>query len=366
MKKLVIKKEDLLYNLNIIRNKIGNEIKLIAVVKANGMGLDLIQYSRFLIENGVEMLAVATIEEALVLRQAGIEKDILLLSEVILEDEIEALIKNDVILTIGSLEEKNVIEKIANKLNKVARAHVKIDTGFARYGFLYTDKEEILETLKNTQNLKLVGMFTHFSKAIDEKWTRLQFKRFKQCIELVDESLFENNEFIFHCANTTAALKYPEMKLNAVRVGSGIQGRVLNEFSYLNLKKVGVLETQVIKIKNVPKGYNISYSNEFKTKKETKVAIIPVGYMDGLNIKNQRDSFNLKNNVLSVLMEIKKIFRDNSFKVKIKNDKFTVIGRYGMFHTIIDITGAEININEDVILEVAPIYINSNIRREYI
>ncbi len=342
------------------------KLKLLQLLKQIGMGLDLVKYSEFLVDNGVELLAVATVEEAITLRQAGIQKDILMLSEVVKETEIEALIKNDIIFTIGSLEEKKLIEQLAEGLNIIARAHVKIDTGFARYGLLYTDKEEILETLKNTDKLKIIGMFTHFSKPIDEKWTRLQFKRFKQCIELVDESLFENNEFIFHCANTTAALKYPEMKLNAVRVGSGLQGRVLSEFADLGLKKIGYLETEVIKTKLLPKGYNVSYSNEFKTKKETKVAIIPVGYMDGVNIKNQRDSFSLKNNIISVLMEIKKIFKNNNIKVKIRNSNYNVIGRLGMFHIIADITGAEVEVKDSVTLEIAPIYINSNIRREYI
>ena len=330
------------------------------------MGLDLVKYSEFLLDNGIELFAVATVEEAVILRQAGIQKDILMLSEVIEEDEIETLIKHNIIFTIGSLEEKNIIDALSQKLNIIAKAHIKIDTGFARYGFLYTEKENILEALKNTQNLKIIGMFTHFSKAINEKWTKLQFKRFKQCIELVDENLFANNEFIFHCANTTAALKYPEMKLNAVRVGSGIQGRVLKEFVNLGFKKVGYLQTQVTKTKTLPKGYNVSYSNEFKTKKETEIAVIPVGYMDGINIKNQRDSFNLKNNILSVLIEIKKIFKKTKFKVRIRNSSYNVIGRYGMYHSIIDVTGANIETKDDVTLEVAPIYINSNVRREYI
>ena len=120
------------------------------------MGLDLVKYSEFLVDNGVELLAVATVEEAITLRQAGIQKDILMLSEVVEETEIEALIKNDIIFTIGSLEEKKLVERLAEGLNIIARAHVKIDTGFARYGLLYTDKEEILETLKNTDKLKII------------------------------------------------------------------------------------------------------------------------------------------------------------------------------------------------------------------
>ena len=99
---------------------------------------------------------------------------------------------------------------------------------------------------------------------------------------LIQETLFENNEFIFHCANTSAALKYPEMKLNAVRVGSGIQGRVLKEFQDLGLKKIGYLETEITNIKTLPKGYNVSYSNEFVTKKETKYGIMQISSYERL------------------------------------------------------------------------------------
>ena len=248
------------------------------------MGLDLIKYSEFLVDNGIDILAVATVEEAVALRQAGIEKDILMLSEVSLNEELELLIENDIILTIGSLEEKNMAEQLAKEVNKIVKAHIKIDTGFARYGFLYSEKENILEAIKLSDNLKIIGMYTHFSKPINEKWTRIQFKRFKECMELVESNIKnsendmndERKKMIFHCSNTTSALKYPEMNLDAVRIGSGIQGRVLKEFINLGFKKVGILETKIVKTKILPKGYNISYSNEFKTKKETKIAVIPV------------------------------------------------------------------------------------------
>lgn len=88
--------------------------------------------------------------------------------------------------------------------------------------------------------------------------------------------------------------------------------------------------------------------------------------MDGINVKNQRDSFNLKNNIISVFMEIKKLFKIYSFKVIIRNNSYNVIGRLGMFHIIVDITGADVEEKNKVYLQVAPIYINSNIRREYI
>lgn len=194
-----------------------------------------------------------------------------MLSEVFSEEELKELIQNDIVLTIGSLEEKEKIKKIALEINKKVKAHVKIDTGFGRYGFIYTDEEKILEACKNTENIDIVGVFTHFSKPIDSKWTHLQFENFKKYIPKIKEI---NKTIMFHCSSSTASLLYPEMKLDAIRIGSCIQGRVL--VNNLGLKKIGNFKTEIIAIKNIPKGYNISYSNEFKTKKETKVATIPV------------------------------------------------------------------------------------------
>lgn len=118
-------------------------------------------------------------------------------------------------------------------------------------------------------------------------------------------------------------LLYEDMWLDFVRLGSCIQGRVLQ--NKLGLKKLGNFKTEIITIKNIEKGYNISYSNEYKAKKNMKVAVIGAGYIDGFNLKRARDSFNLKDNILSSLIEIKKIFKKNNLKVKIKGKDYNVV-----------------------------------------
>ena len=206
------------------------------------------------------------------------------------------------------------------------------------------------------------GMYTHFSKPIDEKWTKKQFERFLEVVEKVKKAGY--NPGMLHTCESTAFFKYRYMYLNAVRIGSAFQGRTLVKNT--GLKKIGTFKTTISEIKNVPKGYNISYSNEFKTKKNTKIAIVPVGYMDGLNRKNLRDSFSFKDNILSILIEIKKLFKDNSLKATINGKKYSIIGRLGMYHAIIDITGSDIKENDEVILDIAPLQTNENVKREYI
>ena len=199
MKKVEVNKEDLSYNVNLIKNRIAGKSEIIAVVKANGMGLDLVKYTKFLIEEGIKFFAVSNTIDAITLRKNGIKQDILMLSEVINEDELTDLIKNDIILTIGNLEEKYKIEFLAKSLNKKVITHIKIDTGFARYGFIYDD-EKIFEAVKSNDNIEVKGCFTHFSKAIDEKWTRVQFSRFQELIPKIKEI---NSNIKFHsCAST--------------------------------------------------------------------------------------------------------------------------------------------------------------------
>ena len=188
MKSLVINKEDLKHNIRKIKNIVketGRQdnhkaIKLIAVVKGNGYGLGLIQYSKFLIDNGVDFLAVATVEEAIALREAKLQARILLLSSTAIKKEVELLIDNDIILTLGSKEAVEMAKSVAKLKQKKVQAHIKIDTGFGRYGFCYNEKEQILEALKDLENIQIEGTFSHFSLAFYEKneYTEEQFKRF--------------------------------------------------------------------------------------------------------------------------------------------------------------------------------------------
>ena len=367
MKKVVISKKDLTSNLKKIRAELnkrddnGNKVRLIAVVKNNGMGLGLVEYSKFLVDSGVDFLAVATVNEAIRIRQAGINVDILMLSPVNTKSELKELIENNIILTIDNISQVEICKKEFANFN--IKSHIKIDTGFGRYGILYSDIENIIKTMKECNtNIEIKGMYTHFSKAIDSNWTMKQFDRFLDVVAIVRKNGL--NPGILHCCNSTAFLLYRNMHLNAVRLGSVIQGRTLvNKRDY---KKIGVFKSNIAEIKDVPKKFFISYGKNFKTKRQSRIAVVPVGYVDGLNFKKQRDSFKLSENIISCLIEFKKIFKDNSIKVSINDKKYKVIGRLGMYHAIIDITNSDVKVGDEVILDINPLNANSDIRREYI
>lgn len=366
MKTLVVEKQNLKHNLKIIKGITEkNKTKIIAVIKGNGYGLGLVEYAEFLADNGIEIFAVATVEEAIKLRKNGIKQDILMMSSTAVKEDVEALVENDIIITIGSNEAVEVAEEVAKSKNKKIRAHLKIDTGFGRYGFIYTEKEKILESLKKLENVKIEGAFTHFSIAFfgDGKETQEQFKRFMATIEYLKKNNVDTG--MLHVCNSSAFLRFENMHLDAVRVGSALLGRLAipNKWGF---KKVGYLKSNIAEIKVLPKGYNIGYSNSYQTEKETKIAIVPVGYADGFNVKVDRDMFRPIDRLRYVIRDIKDAFRDKNLYVTINGEKHRVLGRLGMYHVSVDITGKEININDEVHFNVSPMFVDSSITREYI
>lgn len=375
MNKLVINKENLLQNVQKIKEHAqtnlpddkGNPVKIIVVVKSNAYGLELKQYVQFMVNQGFDFFAVSTVQEAVEFRKLGFTQQVLMLSSTGIKEEIKTLIENNIIITIGSKETVDAVCTISKEMpEKKIKAHIKIDTGFGRYGFVYDNREEMVETLKKLQkekNIEIQGTFTHFSNAYyDEKYTKQQFQRFINCIEVL--KMNNINTGMLHVCNSSAFIKFPEMHLNAVRVGSAFVGKLAFQ-NNIGLKKVAKLESQVAEIKEVPKGFNIGYSNAYRTKKKTKVAIIPCGYINGVDVQVGRDMFRPVDKFRYIIRDIKDAFKKQNHIVNINGQNCEILGRIGTFHVTVDITGKNIKIGDKATFEVNTTLVNSNVERIY-
>ena len=375
MNKLVINKENLLQNVQKIKEHAqtnlpdhkGNPVKIIVVVKSNAYGLELKQYVQFMVNQGFDFFAVSTVQEAVEFRKLGFTQQLLMLSSTGIKEEIKTLIENNIIITIGSKETVDAVCTISKEMpEKKIKAHIKIDTGFGRYGFVYDNREEMVETLKKLQkekNIEIQGTFTHFSNAYyDEKYTKQQFQRFINCIEVL--KMNNINTGMLHVCNSSAFIKFPEMHLNAVRVGSAFVGKLAFQ-NNIGLKKVAKLESQVAEIKEVPKGFNIGYSNAYRTKKKTIVAIIPCGYINGVDIQVGRDMFRPVDKFRYIVRDIKDAFKKQNHIVNINGQNCEILGRIGTFHVTVDITGKNIKIGDKATFEVNTTLVNSNVERIY-
>lgn len=344
MNKLIVNKKDLIHNINTVKEQVKDEnYTIIGVVKGNGYGLGLEEYSNILIENGINMLAVATNFEAVKLRKLNQDIDILNMSSTAIKEEIEELVDNNIIITIGSKMSAEIANEIA-KNGKTIRAHIKIDTGFGRYGFLYQNKEKILNVVKKLDsNIKVEGIFSHFSLAYykNNESTINQYNNFLDVVKYLEN---ENIEFkMKHICNSPAFINYPEMRLNSARIGSAFLGRVDVPVN-LGLKKIGELQSQVTEVNTLPKDFNVGYLNTYKTKVETKIAIVPVGHKDGYNITIKEDMLRTVDKLRNLKHQITKLFKKQTLKITINDKKYDIIGKVGMYHVTVDITGSNVNV----------------------
>jgi alanine racemase len=271
------------HNVRAVKALVGPDVALMAVLKADGYGHGAVKVARTALNNGVSWCGVASLNEAAALRSAGIEAPILILGFTPAWHAREALLR-DVALTVYDLDVARAYSRAARELNRVARVHVKVDTGMSRLGVLPKEAPAFIRAVAGLPAVQVEGLFTHFSSAdSNEDYTRLQLARFAQVLSAVGE--LPALRYV-HAANSAGALAYPEARFNLVRIGLAMYG--LNPFHPASLRPAGMSlrpaltwKTTIAQVKTLPPGTPVSYGNRFICQRETTIAVIPVGYADG-------------------------------------------------------------------------------------
>ncbi|WP_211171128.1 alanine racemase [Bacillus sp. DNRA2] len=278
--------EAIKHNVTQYKRFIGTNVQLMAVVKADGYGHGAVEVAWGAIESGANYLAVAILDEALELREAGITAPILVLGYTP-NRSIKAAINADIELTVFSRETLSEIIHQATTLDKMVSIHLKVDTGMSRIGL--QTAEEVLQLALTAQKCRHVfvkGIFTHFAHAdsADSTYTYKQFERFNNII-----SFLENRQLyvpLKHCCNTAATMNYPEMHLDMVRVGIGLYGLYPDsalKSHQIKLKQAMTLNTTVAALKKIPLKQPISYGCTKLASEGSMLATLPIGYADGLS-----------------------------------------------------------------------------------
>ncbi len=273
-------------NFSIIRRKAGNGCKIMAVVKADAYGHGATRIAKLLETENVDFFAVAMLDEALLLRSDGISTPIIILGG-IFDGQEGALFDHDLVPLVFSLETIRKINEEGAKRGKKAKVHLKIDTGMGRLGFQPDEVKDLFGEISAMQNIEIEGVATHFSSADfapaskEATFTELQIKRFKGCIAEIKSLGYEIP--LIHAANSAAIFNFPDSIFNLVRPGIMLYGSYPSPLveRVKGIKGAMSLKTRIIDLKNVDKGFSVSYGRTFITSARQKIAVIPVGYADG-------------------------------------------------------------------------------------
>ncbi|MDI6828913.1 MAG: alanine racemase, partial [Armatimonadota bacterium] len=267
-----------------IRSLVGAGVKICPAVKADGYGHGAIPVSQTVLAAGAEMLGVATLEEALELREAGITAPILIL-QCALPNGIPEIVAKDISTMVCDLGFAAELSNHAVSTGKQVKVHIKVDTGMGRLGVFPSEVVKFATQLSRMPGLVIEGIFTHFPSSGDQdlNFSHEQIKEFHRLTNAVSEAGIPIK--LRHMANSGAIINLPESYFDMVRPGIMLYG--LRDTKHLvrnvELKQAMTLKTKIVFLKVLPPGKPVSYGRTFVTKRRTLVATIPIGYADGYN-----------------------------------------------------------------------------------
>lgn len=344
MKELLIEKSRLLRNFRQVQQQAGNAA-LMAVLKNNAYGLGLIPMARFWREQGVSCFGIGDPADAAVLRGEGfVEEEMLLMRSTAVPEEIETILDNHVIATIGSQEAALALSGLAEKRSTVAEAHIKIDCGLGRYGFLPEETDKIKSVCQYLNAVAVSGVYTHIPTGLSKKKAAAAKAVFDGVLTALREAGLETGTT--HAMGSTALFAHPELQsYGMVRVGAAITGRIPGK---TGLCRVGVVVAPVTDIRWIPPRHTIA--REIQLRKPARVGLVPLGYATGFSVNSNAyaRSWRFASG------------RRRPPAVKLETgEEVPVLGHVGQNHMVLDLTHVKCTVGTLVSVEIDPLFAGS-------
>jgi len=321
-------------NVRQLRTKLSKNCQFMAVVKADGYGHDAKVVSDYAIKGGASQLGVATLNEGIKLRSFGVKKPILILGNLYAKRDLIISFKNDLMPTISSIRECLICNNIAKQFGLKFSLHLKVDTGMSRLGFESDKFVQQFEKIKSFENISIEGIYSHLSSAdednsLDPKSsTQIQRLKFQELLQQINVD--RNHNIKIHLANSAGMLINKDFHFHMVRVGLSMYGYspLAKIDKNLLLKPALFLKVKVAFIRIIDPGVSVSYGGKFVSSRKTKLAVLSIGYADGVP-------------------------RNLSGKINVifKNKLYPQVGSITMDQMMVDITGSdEIKVGSTMVL----------------
>ncbi len=267
---------------------IGPQCDLMAVVKADGYGHGAETVAKAALLGGAKSLGVATLQEGIELRNAGLSCQILVLGNLTNANELAACLHSDLIPTLSTIREALLCENLAEGYGKKFNVHLKVDTGMTRLGCDFSDALQLYRSIGQLENIHLEGIYSHLAfadgdlKGEGAYVTELQQSRFEI---LIRELAHEKESLCFHLANSAGTLRSSSLHYDMVRVGLSLYGEnPLTDYSLdFSLQQAMSVKARVTLLRTVPAGIGVGYGHTFKTQRKTRLAVVGIGYADGVS-----------------------------------------------------------------------------------
>ncbi|MDE2059851.1 MAG: alanine racemase [candidate division NC10 bacterium] len=270
------------HNVAAIQQLLKPSTQLMSVVKADGYGHGAIAIARTALSAGASWLAVATVEEGIYLRGAGIEAPILLFGPTICKEEIETVVEHRLQPTVCSFDQARRFSEAGLGAIQI---HLKVDTGMSRLGVAWQEAQELLSAIRVLPNVTVASLYSHFATAdaVDPTTTREQFERFADLVDTLRRHGIRPP--LVHLANSAATLMFPDTHFDLVRIGLAQYGLYPDSHfqAVVALHPALSLKARIIFIKTVPPGTGVSYGHTFRTGRRTRLATVSIGYGDGIS-----------------------------------------------------------------------------------